>query len=95
VVGKQRPVVILQTDFLTDVGHPTCIVLPITSKKQEPNLLRFPIQNPALKRENNYILIDQIRTIDSGARLKQRIGSLSLSDLKSVEILVKQVLALQ
>jgi mRNA interferase MazF len=93
-VGKQRPVLILQTDLLNDVGHPTVIVAPISSQAQAENILRFRIENPGLAKGAGYVLVDQLRTIDAGQRLRKRAGRLKAVELKQIEQRLRQVLDL-
>ena len=75
--GKTRPVVILQTDLLTN-NHPTVIVLPITSRiKKKVTILRVHLDKKTNGlRSPSDILIDQIRAIDK-KRLKRKIGILT------------------
>lgn len=93
-VGKQRPVLILQTDLLNTVGHPTTIILPISSQSRSENILRLKITYPFLDQGIGYILLDQPRTVDTNARLKTKIGSIHAQDLKKVSLLLRQVLDL-
>lgn len=91
-VGKQRPVLIVQTDLLNDVGHPTVIVLPISSQDQKESLLRFEIAVEGLHREKGFVLIDQPRSLDAAMRLKKHIGEVSLGEMEQIGRLLKQVL---
>ena len=93
-VGKQRPVLIVQTDLLSQVGHPTVLVLPMSSQKQNENVLRYKIENAAFHSGVGYALVDQIRAIDGQARLKKKIGEIQISELKDIGLLLKQVLDL-
>jgi mRNA interferase MazF len=34
-VGKTRPVLVIQSDFLNEVGHTTTIIVPISSKSRK------------------------------------------------------------
>ena len=94
-VGKQRPVLIVQTDLLNDVKHPTLIIAPISSQAQTENILRFRIENQNLHKGFGYILIDQIRTIDADLRLKKKTGKLKSADVEEVDTRLKQVLDLK
>ena len=94
-VGKQRPVLVLQTDLLNDVKHPTVIIAPISSQAQATNILRFRIENTGLHKGEGYVLIDQVRTIDAALRLKKRIGKLKLAEVQEISVLLKQVLDLE
>jgi len=41
--GKMRPVVVVQTDLLNAVGHPSTWVLPCTSRLTGDSLLRVAL----------------------------------------------------
>lgn len=75
--GKTRPVLIIQTNLLNQIPHPSTIVCPITTKvKKESNILRVHIKKgEANLHQNCDIMIDQIRAIDNN-RLTKKIGYL-------------------
>ncbi len=80
--GKMRPVVIIQTNLLNEIGHPSTIILPITTKLiDESTILRVRIVkgNCGLN-ENSDIMVDQIRAVDN-TRFVKKIGTVT-SDLK-------------
>ncbi len=64
-VGKLRPVVIIQTDFLNEIKHPTVIILPLSTQLIDD---AYPLRYRIKKRDNlekdSDILCDQIRSID-------------------------------
>ena len=71
--GKVRPVVIVQTNFLNEINHPSTIICPITTKlNNESSILRIRIDkgNCGLL-ENSDIMIDQIRAIDNSKFVKK------------------------
>lgn len=73
--GKIRPVVIIQTNFLNEIKHPSTIICPITTKiNSESSILRVRINsgNCGLN-QNSDIMIDQIRAIDN-SRFVKKIG---------------------
>ena len=83
--GKQRPVLVIQTDLLNDVGHPSTWVLPCTTRLTGENILRVvlpaTIAGNAKKCE---VMIDQSRAIDN-RRLKRelrRLPSLLMREVK-------------
>ena len=81
--GKVRPVLIVQTNFLNEIEHPSTIICPITTKlNNESSILRIRINkgNCGLE-QNSDIMIDQIRAIDN-SRFVKKIGSASI-DIKS------------
>ena len=93
---KTRPVVVLQTNLLNNINHPSTIICPITSNvKQESNILRVHIEKgTANVHENCDIMIDQVRAIDN-KRLIKRIGRLTNNLTKRVADNIKIVLDLE
>jgi len=82
-VGKIRPVLIYQTDFLNRVEHPTTSILPLSTQLiNDAFPLRFRVEKREKLEKDSDILIDQIRTIDN-----QRIFTDKLSELSKVELL--------
>jgi len=79
--GKTRPVLIIQTNLLNKLPHPSTIVCPITTKvEKEADILRVHLKKGmADLLENCDIMIDQIRAIDNN-RLVRKIGAVP-SDL--------------
>ena len=82
--GKTRPVMIIQTNLLNKVPHPSTIVCPITTKiEKEADILRVHLrEGMANLLENCDIMIDQIRAIDN-TRLIKKIGDIP-ADLKDI-----------
>ncbi|MEO8794448.1 MAG: type II toxin-antitoxin system PemK/MazF family toxin [Daejeonella sp.] len=75
--GKTRPVVIVQTDLLNKIPHPSTLVCPITTNVQRASdILRIYLEKGTGNvLENCDIMIDQIRAIDN-KRLIKKIGNL-------------------
>lgn len=75
--GKTRPVLVIQTDLLNKIPHPSTIICPITTNvEKDADVLRVHlIKGMANLNENCDIMIDQIRAIDN-ARLIKKIGTL-------------------
>ena len=64
--GKLRPVLVIQTDLLNDVGHPSTWVLPCTTRLTGENLLRVVLpRGIAGNREECEVMVDQSRAIDN------------------------------
>ena len=82
--GKTRPVLVVQTNLLNKIVHPSTIICPITTNIQkDSNILRVHLKiGMANVLEDCDIMIDQIRAIDN-KRLIRKIGNLPL-DLISV-----------
>jgi len=75
--GKTRPVLVIQTNLLNKIPHPSTIICPLTTNVQkDADILRVHIKKGVTKlRENCDILIDQIRAIDN-KRLINKVGDL-------------------
>jgi len=72
--GKVRPVLVIQTDLLNAVGHPSTWVLPCTTNLVGDNLLRVALpKGVAGNSADCEVMIDQSRSIDN-ARFKRRLG---------------------
>lgn len=84
--GKTRPVLILQTDLLNNVLHPSTIICPMTTNiKSEAEILRVHIaKGIANMRESSNIMIDQLRAIDN-KRLIKKIGKLPQALVEKVK----------
>ena len=75
--GKMRPVLVMQTNLLNKIPHPSTIICPITTVvEKESDILRVHLKRGTAKlHEDCDIMIDQIRAIDN-KRLVKRIGDL-------------------
>ena len=75
--GKTRPVLIVQTNLLNKISHPSTIVCPITTNIQkDSDILRVHLKKGmANLHEDCDIMIDQIRAIDN-KRLLKKVGKL-------------------
>ena len=75
--GKTRPVLVIQTDLLNMIPHPSTIICPITTNiEKEAEILRVHLKKGmANLQENCDIMIDQLRAIDN-KRLIKKIGDL-------------------
>ena len=64
--GKVRPVLVIQTNLLNDVGHPSTWVLPCTTRLTGENLLRVVLpRGIAGNREECEVMVDQSRAVDN------------------------------
>ncbi len=87
--GKVRPVVIIQSNLLNNIGHNTTIVCVVSSlvDKESQNLRVFLDKNITKLDKNSDILVDQIRSIDN-IRLIEKIGNLHQ---KQIELLKRNI----
>ncbi|MDO8413354.1 MAG: type II toxin-antitoxin system PemK/MazF family toxin [Gallionellaceae bacterium] len=64
--GKNRPVLIIQGPALLDAGHPSTLIIPLTTKlieNAEP--LRIRVAAHGRLKHDSDLLIDQMRAIDN------------------------------
>ena len=75
--GKTRPVLVVQTNLLNKIPHPSTIVCPITTNvKKDSDILRVHLKKGmANLHQDCDIMIDQIRSIDN-KRLIKKVGNL-------------------
>jgi mRNA interferase MazF len=75
--GKTRPVLVIQTNLLNKVSHPSTVICPLTTNVEDQSeILRVHLKKGmANLTEDCDIMIDQIRAIDNN-RLIRKIGDL-------------------
>jgi mRNA interferase MazF len=75
--GKTRPVLVIQSNLLNKIPHPSTIVCPLTTNvEKQAEILRVHLRKGmANLLENCDIMIDQVRSIDN-KRLVKRVGEL-------------------
>ena len=84
--GKSRPVLIVQTDLLNKISHPSTIICPITTNVQnDSDILRVHLKKGmANLHEDCDIMIDQIRAIDN-KRLVKKVGKLPADLIEKIK----------
>lgn len=76
--GKTRPVFVVQTDLLNRQGHPSTVIIPLTTNVQddaEPLRVRVKAGSPGFSADSD-LMIDQIRAIDNQRLYRQNTGKL-------------------
>lgn len=94
--GKTRPVLVIQTNLLNKIPHPSTIVCPITTKtNKESEILRVHLKKgDANLHEACDIMMDQIRAIDN-KRLTKKVGVLPEELIETVKENIRIVLDLE
>ena len=71
--GKTRPVLVVQTNLLNRIPHPSTIICPITTNvKKDSEILRVHLKKgTANLHQDCDIMIDQIRAIDNKRLIKK------------------------
>jgi len=84
--GKTRPVLVIQTNLLNKIPHPSTIVCPLTTNiEQDADILRVHLEKGiANLNERCDIMIDQIRAIDN-TRLIKKVGNLPSELIEKVK----------
>jgi mRNA interferase MazF len=94
-VGKIRPVLIIQADFLIALGEPTIIVLPLTtqvSPAKEP--LHVTIQARDRLLQTCQVVPEQPRTLDRKRLVDGPLTRLEAEEMLAVERSLTAVLGL-
>ena len=93
--GKTRPVLIVQSQALLDVDHPSTLIVPLTTNlidEAEPLRIRI-LASAGLSKESD-LLIDQLRAVDNTRLVRGPLTLLSTEVLASVDEAIRQVLDL-
>lgn len=94
--GKTKPVLVIQTDLLNKIPHPSTLVCPIsTNVEKASEILRVHLKKGmANLHEDCDILMDQIRAIDN-KRLVKKIGNLPVELIEQVKENIMIILDLE
>jgi mRNA interferase MazF len=91
--GKTRPVLVVQSDMLNEVGHTTIIVIPLATQLIEGAYpLRYRIDRRQKLDKISDLLCDQIRALDINRLLPEKLASLSEREMLEVEQQVELIL---
>jgi mRNA interferase MazF len=92
--GKVRPVLVVQTNLLNAVGHPSTVILPCTTRLTGESLLRVVLpRGIAGNRADCEVMIDQVRAIDN-RRLRKAFGRVPAIVLSEVREKLRRLLEL-
>ena len=93
--GKTRPVLILQCQPLLDAGHPSTLIIPLTTKLvEDAEPLRIRVPASGRLRNDSDLLIDQMRAIDNRRLVQGPLSRLDRQLLARVGEAVREVLGL-
>ena len=83
--GKTRPVLIVQSQALLDAGHPSTLVLPLTTRlidDAEPLRLRLPAQDQL--EQDSDVLVDQLRALDNRCLMGKALATCDVEFMRRV-----------
>ena len=93
--GKSRPCLVMQSDLLNEIGHPSTTVIPLTSQLVDH---APPLRYRLLPRENleseSDVMLDQTRTIDNKRMTSDLLAVLTDREVTEIEEYWKIVLGL-
>ena len=82
-VGKIRPVLVIQGDWLSAAQERTVVVLPLTSRvRLDAEPLRVTIRARGGLHMDSQVIVDQPRTLD-----RERLGDGPLTELSNSEMM--------
>jgi mRNA interferase MazF len=92
---KTRPVVVIQTNLLNKIPHPSTIICPITSNvKKDSEILRVHLEKGMANLfQDCDIMIDQMRAVDN-KRLIKKVGKLELDIIEKIQENIKIIIDL-
>jgi len=94
--GKTRPVLIIQNQALLDAGHPSTLVIPLTTRLIEdaaPLRLRLSVRD-RLDRDSD-LLIDQIRAIDNQRLVTGPLTLLGAEEMLQIYRAILEVMGIE
>ena len=94
--GKTRPCLVMQSNLLNDVGHPSTTVLPLTTQLTEgTEPLRLRLASRDGLEYDSDVMLDQIRTIDNRRINGEMLTLLSEQEMGKLELFMRVVLGLE
>ncbi len=93
--GKTRPVLVVQSQTLLDAGHPSTLIVPLTTKLvDDAEPLRVRVKAFARLKKDSDLLIDQLRAIDNRRLAGGPLGRLSEAQMRKVRAAIAEVMDL-
>ena len=93
--GKTRPVLVVQSQTLLDAGHPSTLVIPLTTHLvEDTEPLRLRVKAFAKLKHDSDLLLDQLRAIDNRRLTSGPLGVCSTVLMRKVQAAIVEVLDL-
>jgi mRNA interferase MazF len=84
-IGKIRPVLVIQSNGLNSIKHPTVNILPLTTNLKNNTFLHFRVNKRDELKHNSDIVCDYIRAIDSSKFTSSILTQLSKNEMQQIE----------
>lgn len=95
-MGKVRPVVIVQSNLLNAVSHPSSVIIPLSTQLiDDAYPLRYRITSRSLLQHDSDAVIDQIRAVDNTRITSDILATLSSEEIAQIDAMIKLVLGLK
>ena len=93
--GKTRPVLVVQAQALLETGHPSTLVVPLTTRLvDDAEPLRVRVRAADRLRSHSDLLIDQVRAIDNRRLVRGPMLRLTPGVMRTIERALRDVLDL-
>ena len=94
--GKTRPVLIVQAQALLDAGHPSTMIIPLTTNLvDDAEPLRVRVPRSGRLREDSDLLTDQLRAIDNRRLVRGPLARLPVALMRRIGEAVGEMLDLE
>ena len=94
--GKVRPCIVMQSNLLNDVEHPSTTILPLTTQLIDYAApLRFRLVSRDGLESDSDVMLDQTRTIDNRRIKGNLLAVLSKEEMGKIELYWRIVLNLE
>ena len=93
--GKTRPVLIIQNQALLDAGHPSTLVIPLTTRLiEDAEPLRLRVNGRERLERDSDLLIDQIRAIDNQRLVTGPLAFLNAEEMSRIYRAILEVMGI-
>lgn len=93
--GKTRPVLVVQAQALQDAGHPSTLIVPLTTRLvDDAEPLRVRIPRAGRLRSGSDLLVDQLRAIDNRRLVEGPLARLPPPLMREVAGAIRELLDL-
>ena len=94
--GKTRPVLVVQSQALLDAGHPSTLVIPLTTNLvDDAEPLRIRVVAAGRLPKPSDLLMDQMRAIDNSRLVKGPLLRLSNAQMKQIGSAVLEIVGIE
>jgi len=94
--GKIRPCIVMQSNLLNDIEHPSTTILPLTTQLIEDAApLRYRVTSRDGLKSDSDVMLDQARTIDNRRIDSEMLTILTDKEMSEIELYWRIVLDLE